>query len=812
MPNLSSDISKPTSGNPQHPGYTTNLRGYYIHTPTPRDFIHIMAALASHQPLEKILRFIRKSSSLLHFFSNRRTIREIAKELAQSPKPHHSIQILNLAYHLGHTLNASAYESVSFRLAQSRNWDMVLGVVGAARKHVGHTTLRLLNWRALALMESQRYSSLRRILDEFQAADITPIRRTYHIILSGCLRNHDLAGAKRSLQDMRDAGIHMDATTHALISNSYRKFGVDPQVRYNALASLPGLTPGMRTTVVNNILQSALDADDLSTAFRLLSLFRDKTVISTLSLASTKFAFERIQPNSDNLPPLLGLDVKPNSDTFALSMNYLIQNLDYEGSLEVANKSILLGIPPSANLVTSLVHTYFLQGQGDNAIHMLSHLSVTSKTEGWNALRIDSLGGHDLPSLILTHVPLTTRMFNALLRGILNRQGLSLVPNIFSIMYANNIRPNARTIEVLLSYMNQVNIPHPRTFFQVLRALTTASPIRPSVQHMHNIVSRIFRDERAMVVRSAWSRHFAKRMDSSRLRRRKRIPILGTTDSFDPLAGIEIGKHLSYRTAARPTVQSLTAHEVKTDSVMVFLRIRRQSVLHLDVDSAHRFLETLMARGMHPNVYHFGALVEGYALAGRFASALEVMKSASNSGVKPNIVMYTNLIAAYARRQDIKSAVSMFKAMLAAGITPDIPSIDAVVSAFHAKGDHKTARDLLKALWVYIQPFPKNLADADLETLLSHFRSVDSAPSKKAKFTLTKRLQTYLQVRKIIRAYRRYFGSRARPKRIRRRARKRECNRDAKEKHDRHPRKLCRHLTSRSCIQNRLAGDVQTAE
>lgn len=448
MPNLSRDISKPTAGNPQNLEYTTNLQRYYTHTPTPRDFIRVMTALASHQPLEKILRFIRKSPSLVHFFSNRRAVREIAKELAQSPKPHHSIEILNLAYHLGHTLNPSAYESVAFHLAQSRSWDMILGVVGAARKHVGHTTLRLLNWRALALMESQRYSSLRRILNEFEAADIIPIRRTYHIMLSGCLRNQDMAGAKDTLQDMREAGISMDATTHALISNSYRKFGVDPQIRYNALASLPNLVPHMRTSVINNMIQSALDTDDMSATFHLLSIFRDKNIYSTLSLASAKFTFDRVQPNSFDMPPLPNLDMKPNSDTFAFFMNYCVRNLDSEGSLRVAKQSILLGLPPSPNLVTSLVHTYFLQGRGDNAIHMLSRLSVASEIKAWNALRIGSQGGLDFPSQALAHVSLTTRTFNALLKGVLHRQGLSSVPTVFSLMRANNVRPNSRSAEL----------------------------------------------------------------------------------------------------------------------------------------------------------------------------------------------------------------------------------------------------------------------------------------------------------------------------------------------------------------------------
>ncbi|KAH9486818.1 hypothetical protein JR316_0000883 [Psilocybe cubensis] len=753
--------------------YTTNLQRYYIYTPTPRDFIRIMAALESYQPLEKILRLIKNSPSLAQFFSNRRNVREVAKELARSPKPHRSIDILNLAYHLGHTLNPGAYESVAFHLAQSRNWDMILGVVGAARKHVGHTTLRLLNWRALALMESQRYASLRRILDEFKSASLAPIRRTYHIMLSGCLRNQDMAGAKHTLQLMRESGIPMDSTTHALINNSYRKFGVDLQIRNNALVSLPNLVPHRRTAVINSMIQSALDRDDMSATFHLLSLFGDKNVFRALSLASPEFALGQVQPNSVDIPSLPNLDMKPNSDTFALFMNYCIRNLHPEGSLGIAKQSLLLGIPPSPSLVTSLVHTYFQQERGDDAINMLSRLTAGPKAQVWTALRVDSNSQRDPEFSLQGFAPLslTTRIFNALLKGVLYRQGLSCVPIVFSLMHANHVRPNSRTIEILLSYMNQVNIPHPRTFFQVLRALTVESHVRPSIQHLHIIVSRIFRDERAMVIRSAWAPRFSRRL-APHQGYRKRITLLGTTDVFDPLAGIELGKHLSYRASARPAIQSLTAHEVKSDSAMVFLRIRRQSVLHSDVESAHRFLQTLMARGMHPNAYHFGALIEGYALAGNFSSALDVMKSASDSGVQPNAVMYTHLISAYARRQDPKSAVSMFKAMISHGIVPDVASIDAVVSAFHAKRDENTARDLLKTLWTYIQPFPESLASADLPTMLTHFRSINPT-SKKAKFSFNKRIETYLQVRKIIRAYRKYFGTHPHTQRMLRRRRAR---------------------------------------
>ncbi|KDR85101.1 hypothetical protein GALMADRAFT_320806 [Galerina marginata CBS 339.88] len=731
-----------------------NSRKYILLSPSPPEFARVMDMLSSNLSQEMILQSINCSPSLLSFFSDRKKIREIAKELARSPDPHHSLQIFNLAYHLGHTLNASAYESVSFHLSQSQNWSIVLAVVASAKQHIGHTTLRLLNWRALALMETQRYSLLQQMLKEFEGAKLSPTRRTYHIMLSGCMRNYDLEGAKRCLQDMRGAGFQMDAVTHALVGNLYRKFGADPQVRQNALESLAGLHPEARTTVINRLIQSSLDSHDLSSTVQFLSLFDTENVQSLVSVIAIDCASPRDSPIPFDLPTLSAPGLKPNSDTFATFMNYLIRKSSFEDAIRLGESTTSMRISATPNLITSLIHAYFLGGHGNVAIRLISALSVNSVPETFESLMAGFDREERPSSLSLARIPLTTRMCNALLRGILNRQGLASVPTVFAIMHANSICPNSRTSEVLLSYLNKVNVPRPRTLFRILRGLSSPT-IRPSLKHIHHILARIFRDEKRMFFHSAWNTGL-----TSRKPLRNRIRLLGIGEPFDPTSGIILDKYLSYRAAARPIVQSLGARGVKSDTAMIYLRIRRHSVLHLDVETAHRVLRTLMARGMHPNEYHFGALVEGYALSGNFNGALEVMRTAERSGVKPNVVMYTNIISAHARLHDAQSAMRTFKEMVGAGVVPDVPSIDAVVSAFYAEGAHTVARNLLMTLWTYVQPFPATLEKVDLATMLLHFRSLSSASPLRIKSTTPRRKAMYQQLKLILEAYQRYFGSR----------------------------------------------------
>ncbi|KAF9478510.1 hypothetical protein BDN70DRAFT_39171 [Pholiota conissans] len=719
----------------------------------PEEVLTVVEDLRAHRSKTKVLQSIERSPELSSFFSNPRQTRKLVDAFARSSTPSHSLEVLKLAHSLGFTLKHQAYESACFHLGASRQWDSMLSIALHGKRHLGHTSVRLLNWRATALMETHQYALLKGILEEFKAARITPNQRTYHLILTGCIRNHDLEGCKRCLRDMKEAGFSPNATTHVLISKSYWQFGVDAEVRQNTLESLPELMPARRIMVINNLLQFYLEHHQHSTVLQLLSMFENTSTQIFMSFLSYEPKPETgVQKAGFFSAPAIG-KIKPNPDTFAIFMNHQIKASNPGAAIRLWKAAATLGLSATPNVIAALIHAYFLQGRGNTAIRMVSNVSIEPKASEFEALMVEPIYEERLPLLNLSSPALTIRICNVLLKAILKSQGLAHVPDVFAIMHANNLRPNNRTLELLLSHINHREEPRPRTLFQLVRRFSHSN--EPSSSHMHHIMSCVLRDEKRMFIDSAWK----KRLRGHRLvhKHRRRVRLLKQIEDFDPMAGLDFTSHLSYDRMARPIMQSLTTRQVKSDLAMSFLRMRRDAALHLDTDSALDVFRALIARGLRPNEYHYGALLEGYALSGNFSSAKKVMAAATEAGITPGIVMYTTMIAAYAKHRNPTSALQTFREMVSAGLRPDVPSIDAVVSAFHAANEFQTARWLLIDLWSHIQPFPEALQDANMDTLITCFRQLYPYQSRGIQFPKPKRYLIYAHIKRILRAYKQYF-------------------------------------------------------
>lgn len=754
-----------------NPGYSASTHSYQykpqvggqiavLCSGLPPIFHTIMRRLVSGHHPDKILSSIKKSPGLMALFSDGRKMRNIIISVAQSSTPQYLLQIFALAHDLGHTLKQTAYEATCFHLETSKKWTLILAVVASSKEQVGYTSSRLLNWRARALLECEEFSLLRAILTEFQAADISPNQRTYHLILSGYIRNHDRQGIKQHLRRMQEAGISVDGTTHALLLSSYRNTGVDPKVNHNALKNLPNLVPNARIAVVNSLLQSSLDERDISRALQLLSLFKPDAVQDLSSLVSScRDSATASNSRSLETPTPPGRGLTPTLATVVIVMNFGIKNSNYLAVIQLWERRASTGVSATQNVITSLVHAYFLQDQGDTAVRMLAAISSQPCVDEFDSLLTGTKSGGGFPPLNISKPSLTIRICNALLRGSLRQQGFTSVPPILSIMHANGLRPNARTLEILMAHINRSEEARPRTLFQLLRAFSSPT-LRPSIRHLHHIISSIYREEKRPILHSAWSPK--NRISTGDEHRRLVRLLLASGGPFDPTAGIKFSPRLSYRRFAAPFIQSLTSRGVKTDDAFLFSRIKRDAVLHLDLDSANEVFRASVVRGMYPNHYHFAALMEGYALSGDFTSALAVMNAAERAGVKPNVVMYTILVASHARQGDAASAMHMFKQMILAGIPPDVPAIDALVSAFYSIHQHDKARQLLESLWRYIQPFPEDMQKADLETMISRFRTLAPYKSKGVKFNIPRRYSIHHHLRRWIGAYRLHFGARER--------------------------------------------------
>jgi pentatricopeptide repeat protein len=140
--------------------------------------------------------------------------------------------------------------------------------------------------------------------------------------------------------------------------------------------------------------------------------------------------------------------------------------------------------------------------------------------------------------------------------------------------------------------------------------------------------------------------------------------------------------------------------------------------------TAKNVFQTMLDRGLHPNEYHYAALMEGYAATGELAAAEAVMNAAERAGIRPNCVMHTILIVGYARRKKPEQAMRILRHMVAVGVRPDVPAIDAITSVFFAVGAHGLARQTLLGLWPSVAPLPHDFERASLELLVSHFRNL----------------------------------------------------------------------------------------
>ena len=697
------------------------------------ELVSAVDSLLSRATTEKLaLKHIQASPYLSAALSDREQVRKLAEALACTPSPLRSFRVLNLAHKLGCRLKQNVYECVSYHFASRKDWHAVLSVVSLGRRHTRRTTSRLLNWRARALVETQHYSLLQGVLDEFRVNNIKPTRRTFHLILSGHIRNRSLSMAKQCLQAMEEEGFPVDASTHAIVATHYRSLGADSQVQARSLEALPGIRSATATAVVNSLMQLRIDAYDVPGTIQLLSLFNQRYVGVIFGVMSTrdngtveKEAAMHSLPMPLDVLTLTHGSLIPNASTFSIFINYLATQSNLSGTLQILQNMTTIGVKSTSGLVSSVLHALFSAGRGNLAVHLVAEMCDTKQAP---LMMFKPL----LPSLctcdeplpwVPSGIPPTIRVFNALLRGVLSIYGLNSASVVLRIMRTVNLKPNVATLEIIIAHLGKVERANPLVLLRLLRNLSSPT-LRPTLRHLHVILSCVLRHEKYLLYGRGWNSTAA--LFSPRHREPQRhYPenrISGVADSFHPIAGIELPRGLALRSVASSFLQSLSARQITSDMVTIGLRIQHDALVKSDTESAREVFNVLLTSGMHPNEYHFSALMEGLAQSGDVGGATDVMKSAKQVGVVPNVVMFTILIVGHGRQGNPDLAIRVFEEMVLAGVKPDVPAIDAVSGAFFAVGAYAIAKRVLISLWPHIQPFPKELRGVSLKELACNFR------------------------------------------------------------------------------------------
>ncbi|KAJ7110105.1 hypothetical protein C8R44DRAFT_986087 [Mycena epipterygia] len=701
-----------------------------------------------------LLKQLNTSPALLEYFLDQEKILDLLHDLASSKYPRSALTAINVARQLGCKLGMDAYETVAYRLGALKEWDLLLHVIGSAKHNTHKTTPALLDWRARALLETKHFTNLYAIFDLYEANNLTPSRRTWHLVLSGYIRNHDLAGARECLRAMDAAGFPSNHATHALIGTLYQTIGPDEQVKERALASLPYIPGPSATAMMNSLMQLRLRLHDLDEVFHLLSAF-DQSKVGPLSsmLAASQTQHNTNAQNARVDHYSFPVTVAPDATTFAMFIDYFAHLHELPRCLAVLDHMLMAGIVPTPRALASLIRAYFLTGQGGAAVRLVTAMCNPETTSPEMLRNVPSPDGHVLPFDPTNMGPPTRQIFNCLLRAVLRTNGLAGGRAVLQLMRTNQVMPDSKTSEIIASHAQKVERAPPRMLMRMMRR---SSP-RVTLQQAHIVLSSTQRYQKFLLDGIGWNVTAAK-FSFTRTPPVKPYPegfISDVGPNFDPLAGIELPSRIRHRGTFRAMEQSLADRGVKSDKATFALRIRHDAVIKGDMDSATEVFQTLLARGMHPNQYHYSALMEGFVKGGDFESALEVMRSASQASFEPNVLMFTILIVGYARRKDPEMALRIFRQMVTAGIKPDVPAIDAVASAFFAVGAYELCWRVLTSLWQHITPLPPNIDKTSLNSAVVYFRSLHRGQQQGLKKTSKEfRTALYRELAQLFREWR----------------------------------------------------------
>ncbi|KAJ7487712.1 hypothetical protein B0H11DRAFT_2014562 [Mycena galericulata] len=698
---------------PVEPRLAPQVRDAVLKSPQPspkEDLLNMFLQVPQNAALVKRL---KAAPDLRKYFTDPQRILPLLYDLASSKNPRTALVAINVSRQLGSEVNMNAYETVAYRLGALQEWDLLLTVIRSGKHNTKKTTPALLNWRARALLETQHFTDLYKIFDLFQANGFQPSRRTWHLVLSGYIRNHDLAGAKECLQTMEAAGFPADHSTHALIATLYQSIGPDELVKERALEALPHIPGPSATAMMNSLIQLRLRIHDLDEVSHLLSAF-DQNKVGPLSVMLSASRTQRegtAQAMSFN-PYSFPIIVAPDATTFAMF-------IDHFGHLHELPRA---GIMPTPRVITSLIRAYFLVGHGGAAVRLVSAMCNPETTPPELLKDVPSPEGYSVALDTTSMGPPTRPMFNCLLRAVLRTNGLPGARTVLKLMRANDVKPDSKTSQIIASHSQKVERAQPRVLMRMIRRF---SP-RFTLQEAHIVLSSTMRYQKFLLDGIGWDVTAAK-FSPTRTAHVRPYPegfISGVSPTFDPLAGIQLPRRIRHRGTFRAMEQSLADRGIKSDKATIALRIRHDAVIKGDMDSATQVFQTLLSRGMHPNQYHYSALMEGFAKAGDFESAVEVMRSASRASYEPDVLMFTILIVGYARRKDPEMALRIFRRMVAAGIKPDVPAIDAVASAFFAIGAYEMCWRVLTSLWQHISPLPPDIDKTSLKSAAVYFRSL----------------------------------------------------------------------------------------
>lgn len=686
--------------------------------------LHIRSAAPKLIP--KKFASILAGHDLYRSFSDSRKASRLAQSMVSTSHPHRALVALIAAHHYGCHLRRDVYEAVARRLADAREWKLVPALACLQKRQSGRQTTRILDWHIRALVEMSQFALLDRALKWFEEEGLLPTRRTYHLLLSGHLRNRNIVKAMDVIQRMLKAGFSIDADTHATVVSAYRFLGPDVVVQRSALNALKDADPNTSTRILNALLQISIDTCDTE---KLLSLIRHFD-FGTFDASQLSFGVRPLRRKredaifSDLIRSSDSSHTSPDIATYTVLLHYMASQGHLVSARGLLRQMEHSGVTPDGHFIAALIRLYFVNGLPGAAVDVVSAVCAGV---GFRNIPPAFESQEELPLPHVLPKP-TVEIFNALAAGLLHLCGIDGLQACLRLMQLCKVNPDRHTRALLGSHL--INAEG-CTMVDVARIFKELSMNDLSLYHLSQSLTSGLRPQFRNVKRSGWNNTLGRHSLFPTPSPSHPAPTSTVGKSFDPTAGIHLT--ITHQNASiRPVIQSLADRGVLADHRMFALRIRYEAVIKGDMRAAKSIFQMMLDRGLHPNEYHYSALMEGYAATGELAAAEAVMNAAESGGIRPNCVMLTILIVGYARQQNFQRAMRVFQRMIATGVGPDVPAIDALTSGFFAAGSYDLAHQTLLSLWPSVAPLPPNFERVSLKMLVFHLRNVhDSQTSLK---------------------------------------------------------------------------------
>lgn len=636
----------------------------------------------------------------------------IAEKLAQSDAPYRALRVLKIARAMGTSISRSKYERVVYYLGGKKEWTLVQEVTNLALIE-GKPSARLLDWRALACMEAQDFTGLNVVIDMYGKYGITPRLRSVEQLLRGHLYNHDLDRTKGVLKQMESVGLVADTSTYKLIISGYHRFGLDEIIvgKANEILAKPGADVQSKIVAFNGLIRIFLTDHDLRGALYLIERFAN---IGNEDEQSRDY-------------------IKIDTVTYTILLNYLARHGGLDSLDETLKRIKVVDLRPDAHVAASLIRMYYALGSETLALQVLKDACYPTILD---PILLKFLGYNKENAEVSVfrayrNSP-TTEIFNAVVEGALPHHGFRVFKHVLKLMEACNIYPDATTLELFLRNLEREKHILCVDVSRVLNKLISCG-IQPTINHLNIILRSIVRNEKIKARSCGWHglainvKKTLETLDSGSVDASRK----GSPPLKDPELGITARQTRTVMKLLNPIIESLSARSIKADRTTYALRMRFDSFAlppELAAVTAEQTLKHMQKRGLHPNVYHYSALMEAYCSSGKIQAARRLLHEvrARRLLTEPSspVLMYTILISAHGRQGRPDLAFSVFQEMLDANIAPDIAAVDAVVGAFFAVKAFHLARRVLIDLWPMVAPFPRELQSASLKLCITRLREL----------------------------------------------------------------------------------------